>query len=79
MKYFCAIKIELAKCATQYGIMATYINLTHKVDTIELHLLSKFNSQNALMEFNLNNVLTQKLPAIWHMQWILSIVQRKTD
>ena len=40
--------------------MATYINLTHEIDTIELHLLTKFNSQNALMEFNLNNVLPQK-------------------
>ena len=59
--------------------MATYINLAHEVDTMELHLLSKFNLQNALMEFNFNNVLPQKLPAIWHMQWILSIVQRKTD
>ena len=77
MKYvFLCHKIELAKCATQHGIMATYINLTHEVDTIELHLLSKFNSQNALMEFHLNNVLPQKLPAIWHMQWIPSIVQR---
>ena len=64
---FPCCKIELTKCAGQHGIMATG-NITHKVDTID-HMItyqwsSKFNLWNALMEVNLKNFLTQKLPSI---------------
>ena len=42
-KYFPAVKIELVKCATQHGIMATYkkpYTQSMKVDTIKLYVLN---------------------------------------
>ena len=49
------------------------LNLTQKVDTIELdHVIIykwplKFNLWNVLMEFNLENFLPWKLPSIWYI------------